>query len=35
MWAEIIEAQVFAQFKKHGIFNTSVSSKFYNSILSE
>ncbi|NUJ97273.1 M3 family metallopeptidase [Candidatus Gracilibacteria bacterium] len=35
MWAEIIEAQVFAQFKKHGIFDTSVSSKFYNSILSE
>ena len=35
MWAEIIEAQVFAEFEKHGIFSEKVAGDFYNKILSK
>ncbi len=35
MWAEIIEAQVFAEFEKHGIFSEKVAGDFYHKILSK
>lgn len=35
MWAEVIEAQVFAEFEKHGIFSQKVAGEFYHKILSK
>ena len=35
MWAEIIEAQVFAEFEKHGIFNQKVAKEFHDKILAK
>lgn len=35
MWAEIIEAQVFAEFEKNGVFNQKVAMDFYEKILSK
>ncbi len=33
-WAEVLDADAFAQFKAHGIFNTEVAASFRNNILS-
>ncbi|EKE28954.1 MAG: Oligopeptidase A [uncultured bacterium (gcode 4)] len=35
LWAEIIEADVFSEFKKNGIFNPEVWNRFYSTILSQ
>ncbi|MDD2565472.1 MAG: M3 family metallopeptidase [Candidatus Gracilibacteria bacterium] len=35
LWAEIIEADIFGEFKKNGIFNKEVADKFYSTILSQ
>lgn len=34
-WAEVLDADVFSVFKKHGIFNTEIAEKFRNEILSK
>ena len=35
MWAEVLEADAFAVFKKHGIFNQKTAQRFRDSILSK
>lgn len=35
LWAEIIEADIFGEFKKNWIFNKEVADKFYSTILSQ
>jgi Zn-dependent oligopeptidase len=34
LWAEILEAQVFAEFKKNGVFHTETAQKYLETILS-